>query len=257
MLRTLTLVSFFTIFVTLLSGCANGKSSIPTAYDPSLEQYSAEQLLETGEAAIAKNNFKQAIKYLHALDVKYPFSPFTRQGQLDLIYAYYKQDDLPQALAAADRYIRVYPRGPAVDYAYYIKGLINMGKGRDPIYRKLGIDPALRDLSHVNQSFSDFTTIVKLFPHSPYAKEAQSRLVYLRNLLARHELLIAEFYMDKKTYIGAANRAAYIVEHFQGAPQVEDALVIMVKAYRAIGEERLANNALSVLKVNYPNRQVK
>lgn len=256
MLRTRSLVSCITLLLTLLSGCANNKNPVSAAYDPALEKYNAEQLLTLGEKSIAKGQSKEAIKYLHSLDVKFPFSPYARQGMLDTIYAEYNQENLGATLAAADRYIRVYPRGPEVEYAYYMKGLVNMGKGRDPVYRKLGVDPALRDLSHINQAFTDFTTIVRFFPESAYARDAKARLVYLRNLLARHELLVGEFYYDKKAYIGAANRAANVVEHYQGAPQVEDALVLMVKSYRAIGEEALANNALRMLNLNYPNRKM-
>lgn len=243
------------VLTTLLSGCASNKNISP-AYDPSLDKYDAQQLLAMGEKSIAKGNPKDAIKYLHSLDVKYPFSPYARQALLDTIYAEYIQDNYGTTILAADRYIRVYPRGPDADYAYYMKALMNMGKGRDPVYRKLGVDPALRDLSHINQAFADFTTIVRFFPDSPYAADSKARLVYLRNLLARHELLIGEFYYSKRAYIGAANRAAQLVEHYQGTPQVEDALVLMVKSYRAIGEDALADNALRMLNLNYPGRKI-
>ncbi len=247
-------LGFFALFL-LLTGCANNKAVTPP-YDPALEKYNAKELLDLGERSIAKGNSKEAIKYFHALNVKYPFSPYARQGMLDTIYATYKTDKWGSTLLEAERYIRVYPRGPDVDYAYYMRGIVNMGKGRDPTFRFLGVDPALRDLSHINDSYTDFATIVRYFPESRYAADARARMVYLRNLLARHELIVADFYYQKKAYIAAANRAATIVEYYQGAPQVQDALVLMVKSYRAIGQEALANNALRMLKLNYPNRKV-
>lgn len=256
MLRIHSLIFYIIFFLTLLSGCVSNKAPVSAAYDPALEKYDAEQLLVLGEKFIAQGDSKQATKYFHALDVKFPYSSHARQGMLDTIYAEYNQEHHGATLVAADRYIRIYPRGPDVDYAYYMKGLVNMGKGRDPVYRKLGVDPALRDLSHINQAFRDFSTIVRFFPESPYARDARARLFYLRNLLARHELLIGEFYYARKAYIGAANRAANVVRHYQGAPQVEDALILMVKSYQAIGEETLANNALRMLQLNYPNRKL-
>jgi outer membrane protein assembly factor BamD len=247
------LITFFSIF--LLSACAKKGNVTLKPYDPKLESYSAEQLLSEGEKALARNKMKKGIEYLHALEVKYPFSTYARQAQLDIIYANYKMEENIAALAAADRYIRTYPAGPNTDYAYYIKGLINTGRGRDIISRKVGVDPAERDLKHIKQAFYDFSIVVRDFPQSPYAKDSYARLIYLRNLIARHELILAEFYYHKKAYIAAANRASGIVKHYQGTPQVEDALVLMVKAYRALGEKELETNALEVLRLNYPNKK--
>jgi outer membrane protein assembly factor BamD len=214
----------------------------------------AEQIFTQAEHNLAAGHYESAAKDFEALDTLYPFGAYSQQGQLDIIYAYYKKgDDAESALAAADRYIRLYPRSPDVDYAYYMKGLINMGTNDSWIDRWIRSDPAQRDLSGMDQAFQDFNLLVQRFPNSRYAPDSRKRMIYIRNLLAQNQLEIARFYLKRKAYVASANRASNVVSLYQGSPQVVPALSIMYESYRALNEDKMANDALRLLITNYPN----
>lgn len=228
-------------------GCAS------TSLEQQYKGQSAQQIFNTGEQALAKKKYDKATKSFEALNAMYPFGDYSEQAQLDLIYAYYKNDDSASALATADRFIRLYPRSEHVDYAYYMKGLINYGRSESWLQRMFPTNPADRDLSYMREAFSDFDTLVQLFPNSRYAADARQHMVYIRNILAQHEVNVANFYLLRKAYVAAANRASSVVENYQGTPQVLPALSIMVRAYRGLHESQMANRALQVIQLNYPN----
>ena len=249
MIKKLFLILILSIFAILLAGCSNSGNDQFKAY----RGMSAVTIFNKGEQQLAKQNWPNATQDFQALDAMYPFGPYARQGQLDIIYAYYKNDDYASGLAAAERYIRLYPRGPYVDYAYYMKGLMEFNSGFTWLQRKMGTDPAPRDMSDKKQAFIAFSEVVNLFSDSPYAQDSAYRMAYIRNLIARQNVLVAQFYMKRKAYLAAANRAAYVVQHFNGSPQVIPAFVIMVKAYRKLHLEDLANNTMKIFATSYPN----
>lgn len=234
-----------------LAACAT-KISGPEAF----KNYTAKQILTGGEAALAKHNYKEATRYFEAIEALYPFDPEAQKGQLDIIYAYYKSDDYASALAAADRYIHLYPAGKHTDYAYYMKGIINFEKDRNWLQKIYTKHSEELDLVTLQESFNDFETLIKLSPKSFYAKDAEKRMLHIRDLLAKRELQTAKFYFDRKAYIASANRASYIVKHLEGAPQMADALKIMIKSYRALGADKQANDALRLLNLNFPKERV-
>jgi outer membrane protein assembly factor BamD len=236
----------------LMAGCSSLTSNAPPP-EVVYKNYSAEQLYMSGHAALVRRNYGSAIRYFEGLDSLYPFDPYTEKGDLDLIYAYYQSDDYPSTVAAANRFIRLFPRDEHVDYAYYMRGLADFYQSRTFFQRYLPLNLAERDLSNAKLSFSDFRDLIHFFPHSIYAADARLRMIYLRNLFSLHELDIADYYMERKAYVAAANRATYIVQHFQRTPQVEPALAILVRANRALGLDESANNALRVLQLNFPN----
>ncbi len=216
-------------------------------------QKSQIQIFNDAEKSMAKGNWSEAAKGFEALDAIYPFGSYTEQGQLDQIYAYYKNGDGDEVIDSADRYINLHPLAPHVDYAYYMKGLAEYEAGLTWLQRKWGSSPAPRDMTEKKQAFLAFEQIVRLYPQSPYAKDAALHMAYIRNMLAEQQLLIADYYMQRKAYVAAADRAAFVVAHFNGSPQVIPALVLMVKAYRKLGLMTLASNTMNVLKTNYPN----
>lgn len=231
----------------LLAACA------PTTPDEMFRGMTSEQLYQRGEKALAKGKYDEAIKNLEGLENLYPFGIYAEQGQLDLIYAYYKNDDRAQALAAAERYIHLYPMSPKVDYAYYMRGLANFDSSRNWMQRTLKVDITENDLSDMRAAFADFNQLVQRFPNSKYAPDARKRMIYIRNILANYELNVAQFYYDRKAYVAAANRSSYIVKHYEGAPAVVPALALMVRSYRALGVTKSADDAMTVLRLNYPN----
>jgi len=236
------------ICLLLVTGCAKKDIDPYAAY----RAKTGNELFNGGEKSLAKKDYSGAVKQFEALDAMYPFGPYAEQGQLDVIYAYYKNDDQASAVAAADRYIRLYPRSPHADYAYYMRGMAGYNQGLSWIQKKVGVDPAPRDLSGMQQSFSSFATLVARYPDSRYAHDAVIRMAYIRNLLARREMMVAQFYLDHDVYVAAANRASYVVEHFEGSPYVVKALAIMVKAYRALNLPQLADTTYAILQANYP-----
>lgn len=232
----------------LLSGCAMfGKSEDDT------EKWSAEKFYEEGKKAMEIGDYKQAIEHFENLVSRHPFGVYAQQAQLNIAYAYYKFDEPDSSVAAADQFIKLYPRNEHVDYAYYIKGLARFPT-EDYFERKFDLDPAQRDPQPVRESFQFFSELVQRFPNSRYTADAVQRMTYLRNNLARNELYAADFYMKKQAYVAALNRAKYIIEHYDRTPSVPEALVIMVKAYEELKMPTLADDARRVLALNFPER---
>lgn len=232
--------------------------SCSTSTDPS-EAYkneSAREIFEKGKAALRSKDYSEAVKRFEALDVQYPYGSDTETAQLYLIYGYYMKEDYALAVAAAERFIRTHPANPHVDYAYYMRGKADYYQNLGVLEKFLLIDLATRDLTQIQKSYNDFNELVTLFPHSRYVPSAYQYMVYLRNVMANHELEVAQYYYKREAYVAAADRAAGLVSHFQGAPAVVDGLVIMVKSYRKLGMTKLEQDTLSVLKYNYPNVSV-
>ncbi|MEZ5584819.1 MAG: outer membrane protein assembly factor BamD, partial [Candidatus Competibacteraceae bacterium] len=157
------------------------------------------------------------------------------------------------AIAAADRFIRTFPRHPFVDYAYYMKGLINYSRDASLINRVVPSDPAKTDPGTAKQSFDDFAELVRKFPDSTYAEDARQRMVFLHNNLAAYEVNVADYYMRRGAYVAAANRAKYVLENYARTEAVPDALAVMTHAYVKLGLQDLAADSLRVLRANYPS----
>lgn len=213
---------------------------------------SGEQIFSHAEAQLAKGNYETAVADLEALDTLYPFGRYSQQGQLNIIYAYYKNNDNDSALAAADRYIRLYPRSPDIDYAFYMKGLANMGRPHGFVDRFTRADPAQLDLSNMEAAYKDFDLLVRRFPKSRYAPDARVRMNEIVNTMSQKQLEIAQFYMVRKAYVAAANRGNRVVQEFPRTPQVPQALGVMIEAYAALNQPQMANNARQRLIAGFP-----
>jgi len=226
--------------------------------DPAVlyKNQSAEQIFRGGEINVAKKRYADAVKQFEALDALYPFSQYDEQAQLNLMYAYYQNDDVASAAATAMRFIRLYPRSDRVDYAYYMKGLADFEQDRGWVQRYFPGDLSQRDPGTTRQAFDDFDQLIKLFPNSPYAPDARQRMIYLRNLFAGYELHIATYYLRRGAYVAAVNRSLYIIQHYDGTPQVQEALGIMVTSYRALGLTAAASQTVQILQLNYPHGPV-
>ncbi len=234
-----------------VSGC----SLLPDKVDET-KDWSASKFYSEAKTALNDGNYETAIKYFETLEARFPFGPYAQQAELEVAYAYYKYDEADSAIAAADRFIKLHPRHPNVDYAYYLKGLINFNRGASFIDRVLPQDPSQRDPSYARKSFDDFQALLKNFPNSTYAADSRQRLIFLRNNLARYEIHVADYYMRRGGYVAAINRAKFLIEHYPQTPANADALAIMATAYRALGETALADDAERVLKLNFPGHPV-
>lgn len=237
---------------------AGSLAACGSAVDPS-DAYKGEsprQIYQAGKAALEDRSYGEAIKRFEALDVQYPYGAETESAQFYLIYAYYMKEEYALCVSAADHFIRLHPTSPNVDYAYYMRGLANYYQNLGILERLFSIDLATRDLTQIQKSYQDFSEVVHRFPNSRYAPSAHQYMIYLRNVLANHELHVAEYYYERKAYVASANRASGLVAHYQGAPAVEDGLVMMAKSYHKLGLTKLEQDTLLVLRYNYPNRRV-
>jgi len=244
-LRLLT-TSAFIIFFTV--GCSSKKSvKIKIADKPPVALY------QDAQKALDSASYEKAAEVLEALDSRYPFGPHSDQVQVDLIYAYYKSDETALALAGIDRFMRLNPTHPDLDYLYYLRGLTQMGVDDSYFQELFGIDRSDRDPSHALQAFKDFKRLIKLYPNSQYARDAQQRMVSIKDRLARYEISIANWYIKREAYIAAINRSKLVLNNYSDTSSVEDALGIMIEAYEELGLVEPKENALAVLKLNYPN----
>ncbi|MBS3965024.1 MAG: outer membrane protein assembly factor BamD [Methylomonas sp.] len=204
------------------------------------------------KAALDNKSYQKAITLYEALEARYPFGDYAAQAQLNLAYAYYKNDDPEAALAAAERFIKINPRNPHVDYAYYLKGLINYNRGIGFIDRFLPTDSTQRDPGPAREAFDNFQELIRRFPDSKYVPDARLRMVALRNNTAMHELHVADFYMRRNAYVAAINRASHILKEYPRTPAVPHALEIMKAAYRKLGMDDLATDVERIYALNYP-----
>lgn len=217
-----------------------------------LETLPVEALYQRGVTAIDGGNYSMATDVFTRLIGRFPFGAYSEQSQINLAYSQYKNYRNDDAYSTINRFIRTYPTHKNIDYAYYLRGLINFDRQTDFLSRMVGLDTTRRDQAFLNQSFEDFSELLKRYPQSRYAPDGRQRLIYLRDSMAKSEINIALFYLRKGAYVAAANRARYVVETYPQTVQVGDGLAIMVDSYRALGQTQLADDAERVLKLNYP-----
>ena len=218
------------------------------------KESSEKELYETAKKSIKLRNFQQATIALEELESRFPFGKYAEQAQLDLIYARYSALDLDGAILAADRFIRLHPQSPSVDYAYYLRGIANYNLDVGVATQFVtDIDITSRDPGNMRLAFQDFSQLITRFPQSQYAADARKRMVLIRNRLAAYELHAARYYIRRDAYTAAANRAAFVVESFPSSPATEEALGMMVELYDELGLQKLKQDALLVLKTNYPD----
>jgi len=231
-----------------IAGCASNKEAAKGRQDWAVQQY-------YNEAKTALNNrrFDEAIELYQELDAKFPYGPFAEQGHMEIAYAYYKSDEPAQALAAVNRFIRLHPAHPNVDYMYYLKGLINFAEHKNLVDRLLGgKDLSDRDPRAARDSFNSFRELLTKFPGSRYSEDARQRMIYLLNALARHDIHVADYYLRRGAYVAVVNRCKSVIEEYQNTPAVEDALGMMAIAYDRMGMQDLARDTRRVLQTNFP-----
>ncbi len=211
----------------------------------------ADKLYEMAKKASDNGNFRDAIIYYEQLEARFPFSNPARQAQLDLMYAYYMNREVEAAIDQADQFIRENPAHPRVDYAYYIKGLVQFERNPNFLERWFNADLSQRPPLDARKSFQAFQTLIQRYPNSQYVEDSRQRMIFLRNRLANYEVYVANYYLERGAYVGAINRAKYAIENYDGAPQIKRAIEIMAQSYRHLGMEALAADSEKVLRENY------
>ena len=241
--------------VALLSLALSACSSSPED-DVQLSKSSPDVLYSQARTSMELGNYSKAVRSLEALDSRYPFGPHKTQVQLDLIYAYYKLDDPASGIANIDRFIRLNPTHKDIDYVYYMRGLVNMQSDNYMFHDMLNIDRTDRDPKAAQDAFKDFDRLVKSYPNSKYAADAQKRMLFLKNRLAKYSITVAEYYIKMNAWSAAAVRAQTVMEAYPGTPSTERALEIMATAYDELGQQQLKDNVLLVMKTNFPDNEM-
>ncbi len=237
----------------LVSGCAWMGFGDDEENAADTQGYTEQDFFEQIQADMKTQNWPKAAQNLEALEAQFPFGDYAEQAQLELIYVYYKMQDHEAAIAAADRFIRLHPQHPNVDYAYYLKGLAYYSQNQGFFDQFLPRDETMRDPGDTaRNSFAAFNELLTKFPESSYTPDARQRMIHLRNLLARQEIHVANYYFVRGAYLAAANRGRYVVENFQQSPAVPDGLAVMAQAYHLMDMQDLSNDAAQLLAENYP-----
>ena len=213
--------------------------------------WSAEKLYRSAKLEMTKGNYLTAIERYELLESRYPFGKYATQAQLDVGYAYFKYDELDAAIAAIDRFIKINPRHEAVDYAYYLKGLVNYNRGGSILDALHDRDKADYDKSILLTSYNDFRLLLRRFPRSKYATDSRQRLIFLRDMLARADLKIASYYASRDAWVAAANRAKFVIQTYPGTESIKPALEIQLTAYQNLGLEKLAADTQRIIDLNY------
>ena len=184
--------------------------------------WSAQKLYGEAKDEMASRNWAKAIKYLEKLEARYPYGRFAQQAQLEVAYAYWKEGERASAVAACDRFIKLYPDHANLDYAYYLKGLINFNDQQGFLANFGGQDLSERDLRAAREAFDAFKTVLARWPDSKYAEDSEQRMRYLVNSMARGRVHIARYYYSRGAYVAAANRAQEVIRDYQEAPALEE-----------------------------------
>lgn len=247
-MRNILTVIFSLAFGALIAGCGvfGGPENDET------RGWSAQKLYAEARTELAARNWENAIKHYERIEARYPFGRFAQQAMVESAYAQWKHEDPASALATIDRFVKLHPNHPNADYMFYLKGLINFNDDLGILGFFSGQDQSERDPKAAADAFSAFREMATRYPDSKYLPDAVQRMNYLVNALASHEIHVARYYMTRKAFVAAVNRAQYALKTYPNAPANEEGLVIMVRAYDAMGMNDLRDDAERVLKKNFP-----
>ena len=253
-MRTLFLLLSFASILLYLPGCASlGEQGND---EDETRDWSASRLYEAAHSELNDENYNTAIDYYEKLEARYPFGQFAQQALLESAYAHYKDGESEQVIATADRFIKLYPRHPSLDYAHYLKGLANFNRDFGFFQRYIPTDRSQRDQAAALQAFNDFSELITLYPDSRYAEDAQQRLIYLRNNIAEYDVHVARYYIKRGAYSAAVNRGISVVENHPQTTAVPNALAVMLVGYTMMDMSDLADDTRRVLQLNYPDHPV-
>jgi outer membrane protein assembly factor BamD len=234
----------------MLAGCGTDDQRDPTL------GWSAEKLYAEAQDEMRSGRYAAAIKMLERLEARYPFGRWAQQAQIDIAYAQFKDNERALALASTDRFLKQFPAHPALDYVYYLRGLINFNEQQGWLASLGGQDLSERDLRAARDSFDAFREVVTRFPESKYAADAEARMKYLVNAMASGEVHIARYYFSRGAWVAAINRAQGAIAQYPQAPAIEEALYIAMQAYERLGLEDMRKDTERVMKANFPRSQL-
>lgn len=236
----------------LLSAALAGCSLLPEVKDETAG-WTAERIYKDAHESLLAANYTRAIKMFDALESRFPYGRLAQQAILEGAYANYRQGEATTALAACERFIRTYPNHPNVDYAYYLKGLVNFREDQGLLGYLVETDLSERDPKMTKEAFGAFRELVTRFPDSKYAEDSVERMRYLTNALAGYEVHVAHYYYARGAYVAAVNRAQATLLNYPRTPANEDALILLTESYDKLGMIQLRDDTRRVLKETFPN----
>ncbi len=239
------------IFAAFLTGCASSGGNI----DDETYGLSVSELYKEAKRLLTNGEYTSAIQYYEKLESRFPYGTYAERARIEMAYAYYKDSQPETAIVAADRFIKLHPNHPNVDYAYYLRGLASFDNSVSYMDKLFDQEPAERDPKSVRKAFQYFSELIKRFPKSRYIADAINRMKELRENLARYEIHVAKYYQRRGASLAVVNRAKYIIENYQNTRSIPDALALMITAYRKLKMNDLADDAFRVLELNYPNHK--
>ena len=248
MLTQLLLLALLSFSMTACSSQKTANSGINT------DGQSAQQLLSFARKALKSANYEEAIKRYEALEAKYPLGVYAQQSLLEQSFAYYKYDEPDTALDTIDRFMRMYPNSKRMDYALYLRGLVNFNRGGSIIDKVFPRNFSDLDGVRQKEAFQDFSILLTRHKNSIYAPDTRKRMHYLKNSLGATEANIAKYYLSRGAYLAAFNRADYTIKHHQGTPAVIDALQVKICAAKKLKKQDLADDTMRILKLNFPSK---
>ena len=244
--KNIKIVIISVFLMTIVAGCKSDGEEIE---QPEKIYY------DQAQSRMSAGNYFGAIEALEAIDTRYPFGVYAEQAQVELIYAHFMNSETEAAHSAAEKFIRLHPRHPNIDYAYFMKGLSSYTRDREILIRFTNTDISNRDISGAKESFAELTEFITRFPDSQYVPYAKQRNIYLRNMIAKNELAAAEYYQEIDAHVGAIRRANYVVENIPNSSENYRALKILEESYEALGYAELLDDVRLVINVNYPDEE--
>jgi len=240
---------FILIFAISLSGCSTIKGWMPDKIDET-KDWSVQKLYDEAKYNLNTGDYQVAIDYYEKLEARYPHGKYAQQALLEVAYAYYRSEEPESTIETTERFIKLHPKHPHVDYAYYLRGLVAFPARKNVFEYVWPQDESKRGTQATMESFRYFEQLVSRFPNSIYVNDAIIRMRYLKNKVAKHLLHIANFYLEQEAYLAAVNRAKEIVQNYQQTPAVQDALLIMIKAYKKLNLPELVEDTEKVYNLN-------
>ncbi len=239
-------VSAISALATLTSGCDTTPKDETARWTP-------ERIYAEAKEEASSGSYDKAIKLYERLEGRAAGSVLAQQAQIERAFLLWKTGEKAQALSTLERFIKLHPTSPALDYALYLQGLVNFNDNLGLLGNLARQDLSERDQQASRDAYQSFRQLLEQFPQSSYADDARLRMNYIVNSLAAYEVHVARYYFRRGAYVAAANRAQQTVQEFQQSPSTEEALLILAQSYDRLGLDQLRDDASRVLKQNFPN----
>lgn len=241
----------------LLAGAGIWLAACSTTPEDETANWSPNRIHAEAKDEMNSGSYDKAVLLYEKLEGRAAGTTLAQQAQIEKAYSQYRASEPAQALATLERFMKLHPASPAIDYALYLKGVINFNDDLGWFSFLTQQDLSERDQKASKESFDAFKELVGRFPDSRYTPDARLRMTYIVNSLAGYEVHVARYYYRRGAYVAAINRAQAALTDYRDVPALEEALFIMVKSYEALGMTQLRDDSMRVFETNYPASEFK